>query len=175
MYGANMQASPVNNIKTSMFYINDVHAQIPKLERIASAALQFDTEDDKSKDKFKLASGDIFLGNDETRNSAVAKSLQMIKLDAKALGNHPFDSFVTKLAAYLKNIPTKILGMNLNLPANSALNNKLMRSTIIEKNGHKYGLIGLQPVDLTSRIKKKEHLEGITVDNKEQTFKELRE
>ncbi len=170
-----MQVAPVNNIKASMFYMNDVHGQIPKLERIASAALQFDTDDDKTKDKFKLASGDIFLGSDENRNSAVAKSLKMINLDAKAFGNHPFDSFVTKLAEYIKDIPTKFLGMNLNLPQNSALGNRLMRSIVIEKNGHQYGLIGIQPVDLNSRIKKKENLEGITVDDKEQTFRELRE
>ena len=170
-----MQVSPVNNVKTSVFYMNDVHAQIPKLERIASASLQFDTDDDKSKDKLKLASGDIFLGSDENRNCAVAKSLKMINLDAKALGNHPFDSYVSKLSQYIKDIPTKFLGMNLNLPQNSALSDKLMRSTIIEKNGNQYGIIGIQPVDLNSRIKKKENLEGITVDDKEQTFRELQE
>ena len=175
MHGVNMQTSPVNNIKTSMFYMNDVHGQIPKLERIASAALQFDTEEDKTKDKLKFASGDIFLGSDENRNGAIAKSLKMINLDAKALGNHPFDLFVSKLAGFIKDIPTKFLGMNLNLPNNSALGDKLMRSTVIERNGHQYGVIGIQPVDLNSRIKKKENLEGITVDNKEQTFKELKE
>ncbi|MBR6163706.1 5'-nucleotidase C-terminal domain-containing protein [bacterium] len=170
-----MQVSPADNVKTSLFYINDVHAQIPKLERIASASLQFDTSEDRNCDKLKVASGDIFLGSDEARNEAVAKSLKTIKLDAKALGNHPFDSFVTKISGYIKDIPTKFLGMNLNLPENSALKDKLMRSTIIEKNGNQYGLIGIQPVDLNSRIKKKENLEGITVDDKEETFKELRE
>ena len=170
-----MQISPTDNIKTSFFYINDVHAQIPKLEKIASASLQFDTYDDKSSDKLKVASGDIFLGSDESRNQAVAESLKAINLDAKTLGNHPFDSCVTQISKYIKDIPTKFLGMNLNLPENSALKNKLMRSTVIEKNGNKYGLIGIQPVDLNSRIKKKENLEGITVDDKEQTFKELRE
>ena len=142
-----MQVSPANNnIKASMFYINDVHAQIPKLERIASAALQFDTADNKAQDKLKVASGDIFLGSDESRNGAVAKFLKMINLDAKALGNHPFDSFVSQIAQYIKDMPTKFLGMNLNLPQNSALSDKLMRSTIVEKNGHQYGIIGIQPV-----------------------------
>ena len=170
-----MQVSPADNIKTSLFYINDVHAQIPKLERIASAALQFDTSDDKSFDKLKVASGDIFLGSDEARNEAVAQSLKAIKLDAKTLGNHPFDSFVTQISKYIKDIPTKFLGMNLNLPQDSALKDKLMRSTVVEKNGNKYGIIGIQPVDLNSRIKKKETLEGITVDDKEQTIRELNE
>ena len=58
----------------------------------------------------------------------------------------------------------------------SDLSKKVMRSAIqISEKGEKYGLIGVQPSDMNERLKNKSILEGITIDDKEQTIQELQE
>ncbi len=167
------QASP--RIKTSIFYINDIHGQIPKMEQIASASLQFDTfTKNKGVDTLKLSSGDTFIGGDEKTNQAAATFLDTIGIMASTLGNHEFDVTATKLYDIIKNKKTKFLAMNTNFTEKDKLKDNTLRSTIVEENGNKYGLIGLQPVDLATRTKP-ECLNGITTDNEEQTMKELQE
>lgn len=167
-----------NRTKTSIFYSNDVHGQVPKMQRLVSAAEHTELEaQKKGSDILKLSAGDTFIGSDEKRNAVGATFLDIADFDAAALGNHEFDITASICGNLLKDLDTKILGMNLNFPSNKCnLSQKVMRSTIVEgDSGEKYGLIGVQPSDLESRIKRKEILEGITSDDKEQTIKELQE
>lgn len=171
-------SSPDSSTKTSIFYINDLHGQIPKMQRLASAANYLGHQARANgADYLKLCSGDTFIGSDENRNKAAACFLDVAGIDAQTLGNHEFDITASKCAELLKNSRTKNLGMNLNFPnASSPLAQHVSRSTVIQSNnGDKYGVIGVQPSDLYSRVKKKEILEGITTDDKEQTIKELQE
>ncbi len=164
------------NVKSSIFYINDIHGQIPKMEQITNASVQFDSFVKKQKvDGLKLSSGDTFIGKDEKTNQTAAAFLDAAGIQASTLGNHEFDISVSKLGNIIKNVKTKFLGMNINIPQGSALQNKVARSTVLEENGNKYGVIGLQPVDMEKRIKNKSLLEGITVDSEAQTIKELQE
>ncbi len=164
--------------KTSVFYINDIHGQIPKMQRLVSAANHAQImAEQKGYDILKLSSGDTFIGSDDKRNIAAASFLNHAQIDAQTLGNHEFDITASICADILKNSPTNILGMNLNFPdSNSELSKKVMRSVTVKgQNGDIYGLIGIQPTDLNDRVKDKSILEGITVDNKEQTIEELKE
>lgn len=164
--------------RTSIFYSNDVHGQVPKMQRLVSAAEHSELEArKKGNDILKLSSGDTFIGSDEKRNIVGATFLDIADFDAAALGNHEFDITASICGNLLSKLDTKILGMNLNFPnKQSKLAQKVLRSTIVNGDSNeKYGLIGLQPSDLNSRIKKKESLEGITTDNHEQTLKELQE
>ena len=164
--------------KTSIFYMNDLHRQVPKMQRLVSAAEHSELEaKKKGADILKCAAGDIFIGKDEKTNAVGATFLDIADIDATSLGNHEFDITASICGKLLSGVDTKILGMNLNFPTNnSPLAQKVLRSTIINgESGEKYGLIGVQPSDLVSRIKKKEILEGITVDDQEQTLKELQE
>lgn len=184
-YNGTASLSPANNsninkpnTKTTIFYINDIHGQIPKMQRLTSAAQQAQLAAEKNgSDILKLSSGDTFIGSDDKRNLAAASFLNIAGMDAQTLGNHEFDITASICGDLLKNSKTNILGMNLNFPnSNSVLSKKVMRSVVIDgKNGEKYGLIGIQPTDLDSRIKDKSILEGITVDNNEQTIEELKE
>lgn len=163
------------NTKTSIFYINDLHGQIPKMERLLSASEHAKIEAKKDgADFLKLCSGDTFIGSNEKRNIAAASFLNIAQIDAETLGNHEFDITASICGNLLRNSKTNILGMNLNFPQMpSALSQKVKRSVVVDKNGEKYGLIGIQPPDINHRLKKKENLEGITIDDEEQTIKEL--
>ena len=163
--------------KTSIFYINDLHGQVPKMQRLVSASHHADIDAKKSNsDILKLCAGDTFIGSDDGRNHVAASFLNLAGIDAQALGNHEFDITASICGNLLKNSKTKVLGTNLNFPDNnSELSKKVMRSTIVDgKDGEKYGLIGIQPTDLNARIRNKANLEGITVDDSEETIEEIK-
>lgn len=168
--------TPSASVKSSIFYINDVHGQEPKMEQLTSASTQFDSfVKQKKVDGLKFSSGDTFIGADEKTNKVAATFLQTAGIQASTLGNHEFDISASVLSKLISNSKTKFVGMNMNMPDNSALKNKVTRSTIIEQNGNKYGVIGLQPIDMNKRIKNKNLLEGITIDDEKETFKELQQ
>ena len=174
----NKMHNPNSKTKTTLWYVNDIHCQIPKTERLVSAAHQTAiTAEQNGADFLKLCSGDTFIGSDEKRNVAIAGFFNIAGIHAQAPGNHEFDITASKCAELLKNSNTKILGINMNFPDNdNGLSKKVMRSAVhIGKNGEKYGLIGVQPSDINERLKKKAVLEGITIDNKEQTMQKLQE
>lgn len=52
-------------IKTSIFYMNDIHGQNIRMERLVNAVNQFDSFTPEGTDKMKFAPGDIMLGEDE--------------------------------------------------------------------------------------------------------------
>ena len=58
-------SDPTSTIKASIFYINDLHGQNIRMERLFNAVNQFDNSVKKDTDKMKFASGDIMLGEDE--------------------------------------------------------------------------------------------------------------
>ncbi len=170
--------APDSVTKTSIFYINDLHGQIPKMQRLTSASVQAGIKAEQTgSDLLRLCSGDTFIGSEEKRNLAAASFLDIAGIQAETLGNHEFDITASICGDLLKKSNTQILGMNMNFPDNqSELSKKVLRSTVIEgESGEKYGLIGLQPSDINERLKEKQILEGITIDDKEQTFKELQE
>ncbi|MBE7705237.1 MAG: hypothetical protein E7Z90_05430 [Cyanobacteria bacterium SIG29] len=175
---ANNHHTPNSTTKLSVWYSNDIHGQLPKMSRLVSAAQQAQVNANATgSDLLKLSAGDTCIGSDPDRNAIASQFLNLAGIDAHALGNHEFDITADICGKLLKDSKTKILGMNLNFPnQNSDLAKKVVRSTVVEtKSGEKYGLIGIQPTDLVSRIKKKENLSGITVDDEKQTIKELQE
>ena len=170
--------SPNSSLKTSIFYINDIHGQIPKMQRLYAASIHNKVIADRNgADYLKLSSGDTFIGGDDKRNHVAAEFLDITGFDAQALGNHEFDITASVCGKLLKNSKTKILGMNLNFPSQqSDLSKKVLRSTVVDgSDGQKYGLIGIQPPDMAERLKDKSGLEGITVDDFNQTKVELQE
>lgn len=170
--------NPSSVTKTSLFYINDLHCQIPKMQRLVSASKHAGIlADQQGADLLRLSSGDTFIGKDEKRNQVAASFLNIADIDAQANGNHEFDITASVCENLLKNSKTKFLGMNMNFPAaNTPLAKKILRSTIhVSDKGEKYGLIGVQPSDMNERLKDKSILEGITIDDKDQTIKELKE
>lgn len=166
------------NARTSIFYVNDIHGQVPKMERLHSAAQHSEVvAKQNNQDFLKVCSGDTFIGSDEKRNMAAASFLNVMKMDAETLGNHEFDITASICGKLLCNSRTNVLGMNLNFPnTTSDLAKKVKRSTVItSESGEKYGIIGIQPTDIAHRIKRKESLENITIDDDAQTIKELQE
>ncbi len=162
--------------KTSIFYVNDIHGQVPKMERIKTASDQFDSFTPQEKtDKLKLSSGDTMLGSGIKENKAIAEFLKIIGINATAVGNHECDIPPEMLMELTKNHNYKLLGLNANIVDNNPWNGKILKSYIQEIDGNKYGIMGIMPSDIFLRIKNPENFAGITVDEWEQTIKEVQQ
>jgi len=155
---------PNNNIKASIFYINDLHGQNIRMERLMNAVNQFDsfTPSDKV-DKFKFASGDIMLGEDEKHVKVGDKFLNMAGFMANVLGNHECDLPTNQFVPLIKDKTYKLLGLNLSPSGNNPLHDYIEKSYVQEINGHKYGIIGLVPPDLADHVKLQEHLPDLNI------------
>ena len=162
---------------TSIFYINDVHGQTGKMESLATAAQSFDTFVKKNPkvDALKVSAGDILIGEDPQINKAATAFLNFIGLNATTLGNHEFDIFAEKLSNVVDNVKYKILGTNINFHKKMDLENKILRSYVQEVNGQKYGIIGLQPLDLVEAMRLPDCVDGISVDTEKKTLIEVQD
>ena len=152
------------NIQASIFYVNDLHGQNIRMERLINALNQFDTFTPSNKDKMKFASGDIMLGEDEKHVKVDNKFLNLGGFLATALGNHECDLPTKQFADIIKDKKYKILGLNMNPSKSNPIKNYIDKSYIQEINGHKYGIIGLVPPDLHVHVKLQEHLPDLNIE-----------
>lgn len=154
------------NVKTSIFYVNDYHGKAMNMERTVTASNEFDQYISSDKvDKLKLSSGDILLGENPKVNQVALNFLKLIGVTATAVGNHECDMKSSLFKDIMQNISFKLLACNLK-PVNNKnpLSQKVEKSIIEEHNGHKYGIIGVLPTDLLSRVKYGKVLQDQQID-----------
>lgn len=177
LYTPKVPAKPTDeNIKTAIFYVNDIHGQMSKLDKLKSASDSFSKAytNDKNYDALKLSGGDIKIGKDESKINVMLEFLNMIGIDYSVLGNHEFDCGVSTLAKHISKANFKYTASNLILNGNKALkqafdSKKLVETDVINKNGHDYGIIGVSPMDIEKRLTDKSLLEGVQVMDIEKT------
>lgn len=151
-------------VKTSIFYINDVHGQNIRMERLVNAVGQFDAFVPKGTDKMKFASGDIMLGEDEKQIKVADKFLNLAGIMATVLGNHECDLPTEQFVNLISDKKYKFLGFNINPVKGNPINKYIEKSYIQDVNGNKYGVIGLVPHDLSIHVKLQEHLPDLNVE-----------
>ena len=175
-----------NVIHTSWFYINDLHGKMTKMERIYNMAKEFDAvslkesgsffkeaSDDKIS-KFKVSSGDISIGSNFNNNTVAARFLDWSGFLASALGNHEMDVVdPNNLAALTSNTGCKMLALNVEAKPESPLSGRFAKSIVVEKDGEKYGIMGIAPSDMFERVKINDSLNDIKVQNIEDTIKSI--
>lgn len=170
-------AAPKNKTKLSIFYINDMHGNIDNMSGMIAASDKFDkTVQNEGVDALKISAGDNFSGGDDKKNKLLINLLSRMGIDASAVGNHEFDSTISKLYDFIYPDKTKFLAANAKVPNGNAFYNNIQKSIIEEVNGTKYGLIGLMPFDLvtvTGNDQKK--LEGIEPETLEKSVELVNE
>jgi 5'-nucleotidase len=156
------------------------------MERIYTMAQEFDatsptqrwnffqnTTDDKI-EKFKVSSGDIFIGANRNNNKVASQFLNWSGFVASALGNHEMD--VTEpgdLSELINNSGCKMLALNVDVKPESPLNGRFQKSIVVEKGGEKYGIMGIAPSDMFMRVKMNNSLSDISVESIEDTIKSI--
>ncbi len=160
----------------SIFYINDIHGQLPTMLKITNASTQFDAcvADDDDIDSFKFSSGDIYIGSDDMANTASTMFLNVNEIQAEVLGNHEFDMGATKLSKFLPKIRAVKVGANATYPPKNPIKDQVIKSFVFTgKSGEKYGVLGAQSPTLIERMKDPTLFEGITISGGEKAYKEL--
>ena len=165
------------NIRTSIFYVNDVHGKMTNMERIYSVARQFDNFTPQGQlDKLKLASGDIRLGANHISNIVANKFLDWSGITANALGNHELDIVnPEEISEIMEGSKYKLLAINAEVNSDSPLYGKIGNSIIEEHNGQKYGIIGIAPSDMNKRVKMTASLKDITINDFDTTLKKVQD
>lgn len=169
---------------TSWFYVNDVHGKMTNMERIYNMTKEFDAtpaakiapafwnKNTGDVSKFKVASGDIILGANYIHNQVANKFLDWSGFIASALGNHELDVVEPgNLAKLLSDSKYKMLAANVEIKKGSPLVGKIQKSMVVEKDGEKYGLIGIAPEDMLERVKMNNTLKDFSVKNDDETIK----
>lgn len=151
-------------VKTSIFYVNDLHGQNIQMERLVNAVNQFDAFVPSENDKMKFASGDVMLGEDEKQVKVADKFLNLAGFMATALGNHECDMPTSQFVNLINDKKYKLLGLNMNPSIGNPINKYIEKSYIQSVNGNKYGIIGLVPADLPIHVKVQEHLPDLNVE-----------
>ena len=160
--------------QTDIFYINDNHGRIGNMARIYSAKQYYDSLTKSSNvDKLVLAAGDISAGADLHLVEAANKYMNGLGVEATSDGNHEYDANPSDIAKSKQGAKFKSLGMNLQIPKGNPLDGVIEKSFVIDKNGHKYAIIGLAPPDLHERIRDNESRKQIGVDPFEKTIKDV--
>jgi len=168
--------TPVNTVETDIFYINDIHGRIGNMARIYSAKYMYDAVNKNlPADKFVLSAGDISAGADSHLVKAANTYMNGMGVEATADGNHEYDANPPEIAKAKENAKFKSLGLNLQIPKGNPLENVIEKSFVIEKNGHKYAIIGIAPPDLHERIRDNDSRKQIGVDRFDKTLADVQQ
>lgn len=165
-----------NNVKTSIFYINDYHGKSINMERTVTASNEFDAKNKNQKDvdTLKLSSGDIMIGEEYATNQIAVMFQRVLGISASAVGNHEYD-MQEKVSTILPQVHMNLLASNVKISPNNPWAKKIKPSVIEERNGHKYGIIGTSPIDLEKRSKAGVIHNEIKVDKVKETVQDIQD
>ena len=145
-----------------------------KLEKIGDALRDCD---------IRFSGGDNMLGDDrnDNINKCILKYMDGEDFESSALGNHDVDMSQKKFEELTKDLKMKYLAGNFKQDSESRLNpkgdkgayihDKFADSYIGDYKGVKYGVIGIAPVDMETRMTHPELYTDFKIDNLEDTIK----
>ncbi len=173
-YGlAEGKTEPNKPVRTSIFYINDFHGKSINIERTITASRAFDSfTKSENTDTLKLSSGDIQLGEPLEANKVMVEAQNIMGIMASAMGNHEYD-MPKHISELIPHMGYKMLACNINIQPDNPLYDKVEKSYVQEVNGNKYGIIGITPVDLFSRLKYGKLFEELKIDGIDSTIKDV--
>ena len=104
----------------------------------------------RNPDTILVDGGDQFQGTlfyTRYKGTMTAEFINSLGYDAMTVGNHEFDDGPEVLAAFVAGVTFPVLMSNADISGEPILAGKIAKSTVIERNGQKIGLIGLTPQD----------------------------
>lgn len=158
-----------DKIQLTVFYTNDTHGEVNRVVKLKSAHDNF-RKKNKKQNSLILGAGDLYLGSNQARNSAMTKIYNLIELDYNTLGNHEYDAGSEKLADLMKNSKFKTVVTNITFPSKNKLSErlkdkKLVKSDICMKNGTRFGILGVSPTDKNVDEKSEHKVSVLTLDD----------
>lgn len=154
--------------KLTILHTNDFHARFEPISKYDSGCSAEDNTEGKcfggsarlvtavkdararSDNSILVDGGDQFQGTlfyTYYKGMMAAEFMNKLGYDAMTVGNHEFDDGPEVLAGFMDAVSFPVLMSNADVSGEPQLAGKLAKSTIIEQNGEKLGLIGLTPQD----------------------------
>lgn len=169
-----------DTFEMSIGYVNDIHGQTNNMMRILSGI----------KGDLRLSAGDNDIGDEKNKavHKATTKFLNIANIKASALGNHEFDTKQNDFVQTVKDFDGDVLAANFKKESLSSqseedveqqgrvdLDNSIKKSTIVEVNGEKIGLVGASPVDMFERATHPDYHKDCHIDDLNQTIEDIQE
>ncbi|NND90006.1 MAG: multifunctional 2',3'-cyclic-nucleotide 2'-phosphodiesterase/5'-nucleotidase/3'-nucleotidase [Granulosicoccus sp.] len=104
----------------------------------------------RNPDALLFDGGDQFQGSlfyTHYKGKVAAEIMNTLQYDGMTVGNHEFDDGPVVLREFIDSVDFPVVMSNADVSQEPALANKIMKSTVVEKAGQKYGIIGLTPED----------------------------
>ncbi|ASJ74353.1 bifunctional metallophosphatase/5'-nucleotidase [Granulosicoccus antarcticus] len=104
----------------------------------------------RNPDALLFDGGDQFQGSlfyTYYKGKVAAEIMNTLQYDGMTVGNHEFDDGPLVLRSFIDNVEFPVVMSNADVSKDESLANKIMKSTVVEKAGKKYGIIGLTPQD----------------------------
>lgn len=154
--------------KLTILHTNDFHARFEPISKYDSGCSAEDNTEGKcfggsarlvtavkdararSDNSILVDGGDQFQGTlfyTYYKGVMAAEFMNKLGYDAMTVGNHEFDDGPEVLSGFMDALSFPVIMSNADVSGEPQLAGKLAKSTIIEKNGEKLGLIGLTPQD----------------------------
>ena len=138
------------NSSLNIYYINDTHGELVNFGKLVSELNRIKKSENPDT-KIVSTQGDMYIGRNHKRNSAMTKLMNIAGVELFTLGNHEFDDGSAPLTNELRKGKFVTLMTNMDIPKNNPLNqlkseNKLFSTYILQKNGQSYGIIGAAPI-----------------------------
>lgn len=164
-----------NEYSLNIYYINDTHGKLIKFGKLITTLNEI-KKSTNPETMLVSTQGDMYIGRNHKRNSAMTKLMNIGGVELFTFGNHEFDDGSFGLANELKKGNFKSVVTNMNIPTNNPLNqlkeeNKLFNSLIITKNGENIGIIGAAPIGVNLGSFDKEN--QVSVYDPTETINEL--
>lgn len=163
MFNIFSNISFTRSTKVNIFYFSDYHGIIPSYRYLKSASDSFDREHQteeantdntshSSRVCLKLAGGDLVADPNLKKRNLVYKILKFMKIDASAIGNHEIGrehNFFDETSNTAVEIRDKVFTafISCNIFGIDRDKHPEIQSRIIQRNGEKFGIIGVTTFD----------------------------
>lgn len=153
----------------TILHVNDIHSRIEPITKYDNTCAPEDDAEGKCfggsarlatavKAARAAAEGPLLLldGGDEFQGSlffthykgkVAAEMMNAIGFDAMVVGNHEFDDGPETLKTFVDAVSFPVVSANLDIAANSPIAGAVPASSVIEKGGYRYGIIGITAQD----------------------------
>lgn len=160
--------SALADSRVTILHTNDFHSRVEPISAYDSPCSAEDNAEGKcfggyarlvtavsearsrNPDALLVDGGDQFQGSlfyTYYKGKVAAEIMNTLQYDGMTVGNHEFDDGPAVLREFIDNVSFPVVMSNADVSREPALANKIMKSTVVEKGGEKYGLIGLTPED----------------------------
>ncbi|MBI5974337.1 5'-nucleotidase C-terminal domain-containing protein [Staphylococcus canis] len=159
----NAQTTQANTDTRTILHTNDMHGRIVEEDGRVIGMPKLKTIKEQAQPDLMVDAGDAFQGlplSNQSKGEEMAKAMNAVGYDAMTAGNHEFDFGYDQLKKLESMLNFPIVSSNVYKDGELAFK----PSVIIEKNGMKYGIVGVTTPETQTKTRP-EGIKGVTFED----------